>query len=115
MRRGSAGFTLVETVVAMLLVSVVALPASLWLYRSRANHAAWERFHAAQALERRMNRALLVRHVRDQGFQAGPPGLSLELRLVEGDGERRILGVARDRRGRAILDLEAVLFERGGP
>lgn len=115
MPRARAGFTLVETLVAMLLVSAVALPSSLWLYRSRTNHAAWERFQAVQSLEQRMNRAILLRGGRDGAPDTAPGGISFELRVEDGgDSERLILGIARDRRGRVLVDLKVPLFERGG-
>lgn len=112
---GPKGFTLVETLVAMILVSAVALPASLWLYRSRMHHAAWDRFRAVQALEDRMNRAVLLRDTRDWSGAAEGTPYRLEIRAREEGGERRLIGTARDRRGRVLAVLEADLFERGGP
>lgn len=110
------GFTLVETVVAMILVSAVILPVSLWLYRSRVNHAAWERFQATQMLEQRMNRAVLLRFSRDWSEQPpGAAGLRFIIRVEDEAGERRLLGKAQDRRGKDVVSLEATLFERGGP
>lgn len=112
--RRQAGFTLVETVVAMILVSAVVLPASLWLYRSRMNHAAWERFHAVQQLEDRMNRAFLQRDARGLSGQVqGLPILRFEIRAVDEAGERRLLGEVRDAKGRSIATLETVIFEAG--
>ena len=105
-----------ETLVAMLLVSAVALPASLWLYRSRANNAAWERFQAVQLLEQRMHRAFLLRYERNwSGTMDSAPGLRFDIRVEEEAGEFRLLGTARNRRGRAVVSLEASFFERGGP
>lgn len=115
-REGQRGFTLVETVVAMILVSAVALPASLWLYRSRMNHAAWERFRAVQWLEHRMNRAVLLRYSRDwRETMDREPGLRFEIRVEEDAGERRLMGTAKDRGGRTLVTLEGSVFERGGP
>jgi prepilin-type N-terminal cleavage/methylation domain-containing protein len=108
------GFTLVETLVALILVSAVALPASLWLYRSRTHAAAWERFRAVQALEDRMNRAVLLRADRDWSGEDAGTGLRLEIRAEEDGAERRLIGTAEDRRGKVLVTLEAALFERGG-
>lgn len=110
------GFTLVETLVAMVLVSAVLLPTSLWLYRSRMNHAAWERFQATQLLELRMNRAVLLRP--DRNWSEPMPeaaGLRFIIHLEDETGGRRIVGKAVDRRGKDVVTLEATLFERGGP
>lgn len=109
-----AGFTLVETLVAMLLVAAIVLPASLWLYRTRTHHAAMERFRAVQQLEHRMNRAMLLRP--DRGLrdrEAGPAGLRFEIRVKEEAGERRLVGTAVNPRGRAVVTLEAAVYERG--
>jgi type II secretory pathway component PulJ len=107
------GFTLVETLVAMLLVSAVVLPASLWLYRTRTHHAAWERFRATQLLEDRMNRALLLRPDRDQRErEEGPTGLRFEIEVEEEGDETRLIGKAVNHRGRTVVTLEAALFER---
>jgi hypothetical protein len=105
---------LVETLVAMLLVSAVVLPASLWFYRTRTHHAAWERFRATQLLEHRMNRALLLRPDRDQrDREEGPAGLRFEIRVEEAADEKRLIGTAVNHRGRTVVTLEAALFDRG--
>jgi prepilin-type N-terminal cleavage/methylation domain-containing protein len=110
------GFTLVETLVAMLIVSVAALPASLWLYRSRANHAAWERFHTLQMLEHRMNRAMVLRLDQDWSEQVqGPPNRRFVIRVKNESGERRLSGEALNEQGKAMVTLEAVLFDREEP
>jgi prepilin-type N-terminal cleavage/methylation domain-containing protein len=109
------GFTLVETLVALILVSAVALPASLWLYRSRMHHAAWDRFRAVQALEDRMNRAVLLRADRDWSGTARGDAYRLEIRVEKEGPERRLVGTAKDRRGKVLVTLEAGLFDRGGP
>lgn len=114
-RARQGGFTLVETLVALILVSAVALPASLWLYRSRMHHAAWDRFRAVQALEDRMNRAVLLRADGDWSGTPEGTGYRLEIRAEEDGGERRLIGTAKDRRGKVLVTLEAALFERGGP
>jgi hypothetical protein len=106
---------LVETLVAMLLVSAVVLPASLWLYRTRTHHAAWERFRATQLLEDRMNRALLLRPDRDQrDREEGPAGLRFEIEVEEEGDETRLIGKAINPRGRTVVTLEAALFDRDG-
>lgn len=109
------GFTLVETLVAMILVSAVALPASLWLYRTRVHNAAWDRFRVVQALEDRMNRAVLLRAERDWSGAAEGTPFRLEIRVSGGGGERRLVGTARDRGGKTVVTLESVLFDRDGP
>ena len=105
------GFTLVETLVAMVLVSTVLLPASFWLYRSRTSEAAWDRFRAVQVLEMKMNRAWL-QHL-EQDWAEVIPGsqrLRLEIRLVADGAETRLMGTVRDRKGKVITSLESVYF-----
>ncbi|HKP95157.1 MAG TPA: type II secretion system protein [Fibrobacteria bacterium] len=113
--RGKNGFTLVETLVALSLVCAVLLPACLWLYQSRASRAAWERFRATQLLEARLNREFLLRRDRDWSEEIPEPGyLRLEIRVVRDGAETRLLGAARDRKGREITRLQAGYF-RGAP
>lgn len=110
------GFTLVETLMAMVIVAAVLLPASLWFYRSRTNHAAWERFRAVQLLEDRMNRAVLLRESPALGEQVpGLPPLRIEIRIEDQGGGRRMVGTAKDGRGKVLARLETMLFNRGGP
>lgn len=116
-RRGeTCGFTLVETMVAMILVAVVVMPVTLWLYKSRVNQAARIRFEAVQGLEDRMNRALLLRIDRDKTEEIkGPPAIRYVIRVAEDGDERRLVGEAKDGKGRVVTSLEAVLFKRGDP
>lgn len=114
--RRNGGFTLVETLVAMIVVTAVVLPASLWLYRSRTNHAAWERFRAVQFLEDRMNRAMLLRKAPALGEQMpGLPACRIEIRAEDKRDGRRMVGMAKDGRGRILASMETMLFDRGGP
>ncbi|MDB5050703.1 MAG: hypothetical protein JWO30_3774 [Fibrobacteres bacterium] len=110
--RGSGGFTLVETLVAMSLVCAVLLPACFWLYQSRASRAAWERFHALQILEMKMNRAVLLRQGTDWSGEVPEPGyLRLEIKAVRDGAETRLVGTAKDRKGRLVTGLQAAYFE----
>ena len=109
--RSRQGFTLVETLVALALISAVMLPASFWLYRSRTSEAAWERFRAVQVLEMKMNRALLERWEKDRSEEIPGPGyLRLQIRVVQDGAETKLLGSASDRKGRPITSLEAAYF-----
>ena len=108
---GRRGFTLVETLVAMALVSAVLLPGSFWLYGSRTSQAARERFRALQLLEVEMNRSLVLHLEKDVSEEIpGPPYLRLEIRSVRDGSETRLLGSARDRQGRVVTRLEAAFF-----
>lgn len=109
--RGEGGFTLMETLVAMTLAGAVLLPASFWLYHSRASRAAWDKFRATQALESELNRAVLLR--RDQNAIreiAAPLYLKLDLRCERNADETRIVGRALDRQGRLLAELQAGYF-----
>jgi prepilin-type N-terminal cleavage/methylation domain-containing protein len=106
------GFTLIETLVAMSLVGAVLLPSCLWFYQSRTSRAAMEKFRATQVLEAKMNRALLLRQGTDRNEEIPGPGyLRIEIHpLVEG-AETRLLGTAKDRKGRIISQLQTGYFE----
>lgn len=62
-----------------------------------------------------MNRAVLLRADRDWSGAAEGAAYRLEIRAEEDGGERRLIGTAKDRRGKVLVTLEAGLFERGGP
>ena len=105
------GFTLVETLVAMALVVSVLLPACFWLYQSRTSRAALERFRATQALDTRMNRALLLRLDKDWSEEVPDPGyLRFEIHAVRDGSEMHLVGTAKDRKGRVITRLVAGYF-----
>ena len=105
------GFTLVETLIALVLVSVLLLPASFWLVRSRAGRAAWEKFHAVQALEMRINRAVLTRLEKDMSEEMPEPWKQrIEIRVIRDGGDSRRVGTVRDRQGRQLATLDAWLF-----
>jgi prepilin-type N-terminal cleavage/methylation domain-containing protein len=106
------GFTLIETLVAMSLVGAVLLPACFWLYQSRTSRAAMERFRATQVLESEMNRALLLRLDKDWSREIPDPGyLRFEIRPVRDGAETRLLGTAKDRKGRVVTQLQSGYFE----
>jgi prepilin-type N-terminal cleavage/methylation domain-containing protein len=108
---GRSGFTLMETLIAMTLAAAVLLPASFWLYQSRTSRAAMEKFRATQALEDRMNRAVLLRLERDRTEEAHLPGyVRLIFHVVRNAEETRIEGRAEDRRGRTLAELQAAYF-----
>jgi prepilin-type N-terminal cleavage/methylation domain-containing protein len=105
------GFTLIESLVALGLVSAILLPTSLWLYRSKASHAAWSRFDATQALEIRMNRALVLRAAKDVIEEIQQPRyLRIEIRAKTDGPEVKLLGVAKDRKEKILARQEACLF-----
>ena len=106
------GFTLIETLVAMSLVGAVLLPSCLWFYQSRTSRAAMEKFRATQALEARMNRALLLRQGADWSEEISDPGyLRIEIHPLADGAETRLSGTAKDRKGRIISQLQAGFFE----
>ena len=110
----SRGFTLVETLVAMSLVGAVLLPLCFWLYQSRTSREAMIRFRATQALEMRMNRAVLLRQDKDWSEEIPGPGyLRFEIRPVRDGMETRLAGTAKDRKGRIVTRLQAVWFKGG--
>jgi prepilin-type N-terminal cleavage/methylation domain-containing protein len=110
-RAGETGFTLIETLIAMALAGMVLLPASIWLYHSRASRAALEKFRATQALEAELQRAVLLRSDHGSSREVpGPPFLRLEVRVHRDADEVRLSGKALDRRGRALAELEAAYF-----
>ena len=112
--RRAQGFTLVETLIALILVGAVLLPASFWLYRSWVGRAAWQRFQAGQALEMRMNRVFLLRPEQDISEEIKTPvALRIEIRLVRNGPEMRRMGTARDKWGKILSRLEAAHFEGG--
>ena len=101
---------MVETLVAMGIVSAVLLPAGFWLYKSRAGRAAAEKFQATQALEMQMHRAFLLRLKKDWSGEAGSPPFRLDIKVATREGETRLLGTAKNREGKIICRLEADLF-----
>jgi prepilin-type N-terminal cleavage/methylation domain-containing protein len=110
--KAGSGFTLIETLVAMSLVGVVLLPSCLWFYQSRTSRAAMEKFRATQVLEARMNRALLLRQGSDWSEEIPDPGyLRIEIHPLVDGSETRLLGTAKDRKGRIISQLQAGFFE----
>ncbi len=109
--RNAGGFTLVETLVAMVLVSAVLLPASFWLYRSRTSEAAWDRFRAVQILEMKINRAWIQRQEQDGSEEIpGSQHLRLEIHVVKDGAETRLMGTVRDRKGKPVTSLDAAYF-----
>lgn len=107
------GFTLVETLVALAVVSAVVLSTSLWLHKNRTNQAAFRRFEAIQELEMRMNRAFLLKRDRRLGLPAtGEQGWQYRIRLEKGDGESILLGAVEDRHGKTIVELQVPLFSQ---
>lgn len=111
MARNERGFTLIETLVALTLASAVLLPASLWLYHSHASRAALAKFHAVQALEAEMNRALLLRLDHDAASERREPfPLRLRVRAVRDGKETRLIGTAQDRQGRIIAGMQAAWY-----
>ena len=107
------GFTLIETLIALSLASAILLPASLWLYHSRASRAALVKFHATQALEQEMNRALLLRPDHDVTTERlGHGYLRMRIRAVRDGKENRLIGTAFDRQGRSLAVLRATWFAR---
>ncbi|MBW8889827.1 MAG: prepilin-type N-terminal cleavage/methylation domain-containing protein [Fibrobacteres bacterium] len=105
------GFTLMETLIAMTLAATILLPASFWLYHSRASQAAWDKFRATQALESELNRAVLLRWDHDAIRETSSPFyLKLVLHIERNADETRILGQALDRQGRPLAELKAGYF-----
>jgi prepilin-type N-terminal cleavage/methylation domain-containing protein len=110
-RKVENGFTLIETLVAMSLVGAVLLPSCLWFYQSRTSRAAMEKFRATQILETRMNRAVLLRQGTDWGEEIPEPGyLRIEIHPKVDGSETRLLGTAKDRKGRIVTQLQAGFF-----
>jgi len=108
---GARGFTLVETLIAMTLEATILLPASFWLYHSRASQAAWDKFRATQALESELNRAVLLHWDHDAIRELSSPFyLKLVVRIERNADETRILGQALDRQGRPLAELKAGYF-----
>lgn len=111
-----SGFTLVETLVAMGLISAVLLPACFWLYRSQASRAAGERFHALQVLETRMNRAQVACPERDIREEITGHGyMRLEIRISHQGSEAHLSGSIRNRKGRVLANLQSACFKGGIP
>jgi len=108
---GASGFTLMETLIAMTLAATILLPASFWLYHSRASRAAWDKFRATQALESEINRAVLLRWDHDATREDSSPFyLKLILHIERNADETRISGQALDRQGRPLAELESGYF-----
>lgn len=106
------GFTLIETLIALSLVGTILLPSCLWFYQSRASRAAMNTFRATQALEMRMNRALLLRQSADLSEEIPEPGfIRFDIHLIKDGAETRLLGSAKDRRGRILSQLQSGYFE----
>jgi hypothetical protein len=102
---------LVETLVALILVSAVLLPSSYWLFHNRTSGAAWKKFRAVQILELKMNRALLQRLDRDWTEEiSGPDYLRLEIHITHDGPESRLVGLAFDRQGQLVTELDGAYF-----
>jgi hypothetical protein len=95
----------------MTLASAILLPASFWLYHSRASRAAWDKFRATQALESELNRAVLLRWDHDSARDLpGAFPIHVAIRVERNADETRLFGTASDRRGRPLAELEAAYF-----
>ncbi len=60
-RSEQIGFTLVETLIAMVLATAFLVPLSTWLYKNHVNQRALNRFCALSLLETELHRAFLQR------------------------------------------------------
>jgi hypothetical protein len=95
----------------MTLAAAVLLPASFWLYHSRASRAALDKFRATQALESELNRAIVLRWDHDSAREAQVPILIRLTVHVERDADEvRLFGKALDRQGRPLAELEGAYF-----
>ncbi len=90
---GDRGFTLVEILIALMLVSGFLVPLSGWLYKNHVNQRALDRFCALGLLEREMNRAFLEREqkFRIQEFQE-PCACRVEINALREGDEIRLQG-----------------------
>jgi len=105
------GFTLIETLFALTLASTILLPASLWLYHSRASRAALAKFRATQVLEMEMNRAVILHLDHDSASEnPGRDALRIRIHCVREGREIRLLGSVADRQGRPLAALQSAWF-----
>ena len=111
-KRPQSGFTFIETLMALILVSSILLPTSFWLYRSHTSQAAWEHFRATQLLEINMNRAFVLQQNKDAFVEIpGPNYLRLEIHAQKDGEEIRLFGKAYNRKGRVIVQLQTAFFQ----
>lgn len=57
--RNRKGFTLLEVLIALALLTALAVPTGLWFYKSQLHQRAERRYYAHQVLEREMLKAYL--------------------------------------------------------
>jgi prepilin-type N-terminal cleavage/methylation domain-containing protein len=55
----SAGFTILEVLVALFIASAFLAPLSFWFYKSKLNQAAYEKYYCTQLLKSSMHKAFL--------------------------------------------------------
>ncbi len=105
------GFSLIETLIAMIIASVFLFPLSAWFYRRTENQAATEKFMATQILENRLQRAYLLKpHSVFLEQMSAAPFLQIKIDIVK-DGKETILrGIASNKQGKVISQLQMDYF-----
>ena len=68
----SKGFTLIEVLAALTIISVFVAPLTLMFYKSHVNQRAYQKYYANQLLKKELNRAVVEKRIRKKTIKVSP-------------------------------------------